>query len=273
MCKAIAWGVCLAFLLSGTAPVSAEPLSQKLYPDNPNTCGPCSLLYSLRESGHAQQQLALDSLRADDSAGQLQKLVDQWFRTRRSKVFPQLTRLQHDGVWAEDLAATWQDLLERADEEQPTANISAHRLLRQEGESTDDLFRRVDRTIRGSLAQGVLPIIGLQHLYVERLPDGTFWRRGSQHFVCVIEREPVDDIGLALTVFDPADGELRRILVQETASPVAFRAPAATGPQARWVGGRPYLTVQADSVFALRQGELRWDERSIVILQTAIGLK
>ncbi|MCF6314430.1 MAG: hypothetical protein L3J39_18420 [Verrucomicrobiales bacterium] len=248
-------------------------VKQQLYQDSRRACGPTALINVLR-SGTPKMQAAYDSLLGGSESKRLRFVIDRYFKNKTSGVFPRSKRFGHQGVFAADLCAAFNDLL-KDHEMQPVTRLE---LDRREGEGDEDFLARVHGSLRRSLSEGVPPIIQLRSYTASREKEGdgwVQWEASKNHFV-VVTRVPAklrkQDSGFVFDAIDPNRGVLvSGYVYAERHLPYrASKVNSKTGEE-QWLSGRPFLLVKAPGVVSLQPKKATWEDRVIVTLSEAIG--
>lgn len=246
-------------------------IDQALFVEVRDACAPAALANSLRQ-GTPSHRSAWSQLTGRDDTARFRYLIDRWFRTPNSALYPRKKRLSFDGVLEEDLAAATNEML--TDLELPT--LTSGYLNRSEGESSHEFLTRIHRLIRTSLERGTPPMLSLK-TYVahrqEKRDDEIDWEPTNHHWVVVTgisTRLRPTDLGVSLDLIDPNGGrETSAFLFAENR--LEFWALKGDLEQGKWLGGRPFLLVQAPGVLSLRPKEAAWTDRIIVVANHLIG--
>jgi len=258
--------------VSVATPPAGMLADQRPFPDTVNACAPASLLNFLACGGDRLAP-ARESIAGRDSATRLRFVIERYFESRKSVVFPGWSRWGVHGVQDADLATSILELLD----ESGTAPVEAAWLEKRKGETAADHQARIHGLIETSLRRGVGPILSLR-AYRGRLPaegrEGG-WQLVRQHFVVIValpDEHPPGALGFPARAIDSngAREVSLRLFTEPAGRP--FRALLGTEETGAWLDGRPFLLVHApESIRALRPARLEWGERFHVTASFLIG--
>lgn len=253
-------------------PVDPEALlDQALYVDSAKACAPAALANCLRQ-GPEPMRRAWAGFVGNDDTTRFRYLIDRWFRTPASAVFPRKKRFSFDGVLEEDLVAATTEMLE----ENQLPPFEAGYLDRLPGEKSPAFLARIHRKITASLAEGVPPILSLKTYVARRFEkhdDEVRWEPANHHWVVITaanaELRPTD-LGFSIDLIDPNGGRRTSayIYAENRLEFWALKGNPGTG---EWLDGRPFLLVQAPGVLSLRPKEAEWTDRIIVVANFLVG--
>ncbi len=247
-------------------------VSQRLYRDSPNACGPASLLNVLK-FGNESCRGAYQELLGGGDETRLRYLVDRYFRTRRSVVAPGQTRWGMHGVFARDLAAGWRELFE----EHGCGPVNEAFLDRIPGETDGEHLRRAHGWMRVSLEAGVLPVLSLRAFAVKRREETGHeprWEVMRHHFVAItsVPARLADEAwGFEGEGIDPATGKTCRFFLHEEPHGHPFTALKGNEVEGEWLGGREFLLLTSAEIPTLRPRHLAWSERFVVAAHFLAG--
>jgi len=249
-------------------------VNQHLYADSINACGPASI-FNLLKFGPKPFQAACQSLLGSDDSVRLRFLIERYFKNRRSVVFRGEQRWGVHGVTSADLVKGLNELLR--DNKIPPLNASS--LDREKGESDVEFLTRIHRWMSRSTARGVPPILSLRSYAVRRRAERNSdpaWEPVRHHFVVVSSltkqlAAPGHPIGFEASVLDPNGAGQREVFIHLSSKLQPFRAMKGAGPGSRWLGGRPFLLVEAPEIASLRSADLRWSDRFLIVANFLIG--
>lgn len=248
-------------------------VKQQLYEESSEACGPAAMINALR-FGLPEMQKAFNDLVGNDDRTRLRYTIDRYFKNKNSVVFPRAKRINHNGVFAEDLKDAFNQLLRESSSE-PVTRLE---LSREDGESDRDFLERVHGKLQRSLRIGMPPIILLRSYSATPEDEGSVrvvWKAANSHYVVVTrvpEKLREQDMGFSFDAIDSNGGRLiSGYVFAEKHLP--FRAEKGTSRpgQTEWLAGRPFLLVKAPAVVSLQPRNATWRDRVIVTLSEVIG--
>jgi hypothetical protein len=98
------------------------------------------------------------------------------------------------------------------------------------------------------------------------------WEPGFHHFVVITGvRGEVPTDGVELEVIDPWRGRRSVIYLHRDPHGQPFRALKGNLETGEWLDGKPFLQVLAPDIPSLRQRDLEWSERMIIVANFLVG--
>ncbi len=262
---------CLGLTWAGMA--CSEELAivdQRDYKASSNACTPASVLNLLKFSGPEYQVIYEKELGTTDE-GRLNRLIDRYYRSRKSVLYPSLNRWGVHGIHTADAVMGMNELAE----DFGLKPFSASYLDRKEGELVQDHIERCFEMIDRSLKRNVTPILSIRSYVVRHREENDFeplWEIGRSHSLVIhsIKSEP-DMGGFELVALDPWEGKEVELYVHREANGQPFNALVGIQETGTWRVGRPFLLVEAPWVSSVQPRNLKWSERFIITANFLIG--
>jgi hypothetical protein len=241
---------------------------QRRFPDSINSCAPASVLNLLKFSREEYRDVYKSLVGSDDGI-RMRFVVDRYFRSRPSVVYPKLNRWGVHGIQSEDLVVGLNEMFK----DEGARELKGLYLDRREGENEDAHLLRVHDLLTASIGNGVTPILSLRS-FVVRKREGkeAGWETGAHHNVVVVEvKGKPNSIGFEVIALDPYQGRQVEILIHREANKQQFLALKGIEESDLWLEGTPFLQILAPKVPTVRPGNLKWSERYLVVANFVIG--
>ena len=241
-------------------------------------CGPAAVMNALRFSKGREAEIFSQLVGAKDAV-RLRFLIDRWFAGRDSLVAIKTKRYGPHGCFTQDLLAGFNEMLGEHQQEPVVGQFLDRAWSEKDGEKVlepaADYVRRVHELLADSLRDGLPPVISLRS-FVARRHDGPAslfrWEMARAHYVVVtsVPKKLADhDLGFRFEYVDSNGAKTGSAWVY-TEKHLSFRAFRGSNGIGEWLDGKPFLLVNAPSIYSLQPKNAEWSDRTIVTLDYAI---
>ncbi len=238
------------------------------------TCVPLAILNSLRLSRPVMAS-HYNAIKGKTHAEQATEMIN-----LAEKVEPQVRK---DGMYLSQFIPIINSLVPN---QSAKVTLTPLAFNRYPNESSVEYVERIHSLLKGSIVNGVAPVISINRVSVERNKNKTFWdnENATRHALTVSAiQSHIDETkhSFLMEIIDPDDGLVKTIFVQSPINSTSFNASVIQDfksnntPQKIWSGDigleRPFLIVEGPEL-DLGARNIEWSKRSINILTYGVGL-